>query len=686
MREQAFSTPRFSREKSRDEGLIPSRWEWVISRMALRTRSGTFSIFAVSLALAASGIAPSVTAAEKDRVTKDSKGMVHVESPPVSDKYKKPWPPGLEKEFWDRANLFIKAAAGKGYGNTFFENEKASYPNAMVDFLAGNRGKALSHLQSEDADAADNAHTNGIDLFPCFTLKGQVRKYFFFGDYLDPAYRQRMFEAAKIWTEQDPLRRPHPKYGTGKGGEGWTPAVKGSWVDVRNTDNLRAMREVAVYLFAEETGNRETQEIYRRRLQIYVGALYGIGMGEWDSSNYLGHTFTGYLNLYDFAKDPEMKALGKAACDWICAAAALKYWRGGYAGPNKRDYGGTNRLYGSGSASLFALYFGDCPVPDPRPERDQVNLITSGYRPPMAVMGLARKQFRKPVEILSTKPTYENQKPGNDQAPESFETLFFGNTFQIGSFVSAGANGDANPFGMMAFNTVRGVDFLLANTVPIVGHQGKQAGDQIGQYCELLVWLCPAKETKTFEFLVPKSGSIAKEDGVWFVPFEKTWLAIWPINLADYTIAQPAPPKNDPDAFGNAQLLKAQTNSDAAYAGFAMEIGEAPMTLDQFKAAVKAKTKLELGEIGQGKVKLTGIGGRVLEFTHNSTNDLPSVIRDGKTRDWAGEFDLYKPVHAPGPISLGWKKGVLRIEAGGKIFEETLSAEGKATFSEKDAH
>ncbi|NEQ07646.1 MAG: hypothetical protein F6K37_17375 [Moorea sp. SIO4E2] len=33
-----------------------------------------------------------------------------------------------------------------------------------------------------------------------------------------------------------------------------------------------------------------------------------------------------------------MKQLAKAALDWMSAAAAVKYYRGGFGGPTKRDY------------------------------------------------------------------------------------------------------------------------------------------------------------------------------------------------------------------------------------------------------------------------------------------------------------------------------------------------------------
>ena len=65
-----------------------------------------------------------------------------------------------------------------------------------------------------------------------------------------------------------------PRYGAGDPRQGvWGPENKGSWVDVRNTDNLRAMRDTSVYLFAEETGH------CGERIQAYYEARAAGGAG-----------------------------------------------------------------------------------------------------------------------------------------------------------------------------------------------------------------------------------------------------------------------------------------------------------------------------------------------------------------------------------------------------------------------
>lgn len=596
---------------------------------------------------------------------------------PVANRYKNEWSPELEAEFRRRTNQAIQYYAGQEYGNTFAENEKKSYALAMFDFMAENREKAIAFLQSEDAQVSDHQHTDGIDYYYSFTLKGQIRKYFYFGKYLDPVYKQRMFNGAKKWTEKDPLNRPHPIYNKGDGtGNDWDIKKRGLWVDSRNTDNLRAMRETAVYLMAEETGNEATRLLYKQKIQRYVKTLYHIGMGEWDSENYHGHTFSAYLNLYDFAKDSDVKLLAKAALDWMSAAAAMKYYHGGFGGPTKRDYGSGNVVFGSAAARLFWVYFGDVAVKNTQPERDIIHIITSNYRPPQAVVALARKQFNKPIEVRASKPVYENWQPGGEDKPGYWETTFFGHSYQMGSVVSEFKDGDVGVFKLMAGNSQRGVDYFVANTGNNGVKPGKNRGDQVGQYGNLLVWLKPDSNTSFF-FQIPKTATAEIVDNIWFFKLEKTWLAVHPINLSSYTSVAITDDKLT-KLYRDEQTFKATTQAKG-YGGFALEVGEAESyrSYEIFKKIVKEKSQLNLNQLVTGTVELIGANGKRLKLIHNPNNDLPFVFHNGVAHNWFKHFELYQPTNGNSPISLGWKNGTLCLKAGGLKFSITVSKEAK---------
>ncbi len=587
----------------------------------------------------------------------------------VQTQYLNDWTPELEAEFQQRAKQVINHFANReSYGNLWGENEKKSYAMAMFDFLAGNRQKALDFLQQDDPQTREQAHTDYIDYYFSFTLKGQIRKYFLLGKYLDPVYRQRMYNAAKIWTETDPLQRPHPIHGTGQGtGNDWSITRRGLWVDSRNTDNLRAMRETSVYLMAEETGNEATRQLYKSKIKRYVSALYNIGMGEWDSEVYHGHTFAPYLNLYDFAQDTEVKQWAKMALDWLSMAASVKYYRGGWGSPVKRDYGGSNGVMRSDSARTFWLYFGDTPVPNNRPELDSLYLITSRYRPPLAVMELARKNFNKPVEILASKPLYENWKPGNNQSPGYWETQFIGPSYQMGSLAGTFPDGDVASFKLMAFNQQKGVDFFVANTGKNGVKPGKNPGDEIGQYRNLLIWLRPADQA--FFWQLPKTAKVEKDDNIWFIQLEKTWLALRLINLSSPEIIEiPNSPYPDDHTY---QALPTGNN----YAGFALEVGEAATqgSYENFKSIFKQKSQVNLTQINQGSLLFKGSQGQSLQLTYNQINLLPILIRNGQKHDWSKNFALYNSLSRDNsPVSLGWKKGKLTVKAGKYQFSNAL--------------
>jgi hypothetical protein len=202
--------------------------------------------------LASRAAEPSPTATD-ERVSNDARGRILIHALPVAPEFRNAWPADWEEAFVDRVNASLAASdirPGK-YGGTFFENEKASYPQAFIGFVKGQRKEALRFLQQDDDAAWSKQLTLGVDWFPCFTIRGQVRKYFFFGQYLEPAYRRRMFDSARLWTEVDPLRRPNPFWKSPdqrpRTGEGWTPEYHNSWVDVRSTDNLRAPKKQATW-------------------------------------------------------------------------------------------------------------------------------------------------------------------------------------------------------------------------------------------------------------------------------------------------------------------------------------------------------------------------------------------------------------------------------------------------------
>lgn len=149
------------------------------------------------------------------------------------------WPKELEDEFQRRAHQVIKAQTTdiKAGVNTYFENEKRTYGYLMAHVLGGNSETALKYLRARDHQHEEwHRETAGIDYYTCFTLKHQMRKYFYFGDLLEPGYRKQMFDGARRWTAKDPLRRPHYAHKGKKEGWGYK-ASDGKWLGIHWNDD-----------------------------------------------------------------------------------------------------------------------------------------------------------------------------------------------------------------------------------------------------------------------------------------------------------------------------------------------------------------------------------------------------------------------------------------------------------------
>ncbi|MDP5016307.1 MAG: hypothetical protein NWQ43_03190 [Dolichospermum sp.] len=540
----------------------------------------------------------------------------------MSQKSAVAWNSQLETEFQQRSKSYLKSFPSEDYGSNDWEYEKNSYPKAFIDFLKGNTNRAIAFLESEDKQPKLHSHTLGIDLYSAFTLKNQIRKYFGFN--LTPSYKLRMYQAMKLATESDPLTRYFPTR------KFWSNSTDdcNTLVDCRNTDNLKIMRDIAVYLMAEETGNEFTRQIYKNQIYQKVKSLYQTGKGEWDSETYLGHEISGYLNLYDYSKDPEAKQMAKAALDWLTVTGAVKYWRGGFGGPSKRDYGKGDCVWCSNTSQYLGLYFGGSPVSHKSKNPDLVNLIVSTYRPPAEAVAIALKQFNFPLELINSKPTYLNWK--EDKPPQFHETLYFTQTYQLGTLLE-GTAGDWSGFKLLTYNSTQGIDYFIPRS------SGKNS---IAQYENLAIWLgeSPVK------FTIPKSAKLEIDRGWLFIQLEKTNLAIALVN-ANF------------GKYENGTLVTVPTKK---LTGFSLEVGEGNYNNFKLKTILNSKLK-----INNNTAEYISINKRVkLEYTGN----IPKVWRNGLLIDWKLYNDIYRVSYdnlIKSPIYQGYKSGKLEVNING---------------------
>lgn len=622
-------------------------------------------VLVVCLLLLACGVPRLRAQSERPwRATADGRFVVADAAP------RRPWSEELERGIQARAlHVVTRASRADGrYGSTWFENEKRSYGIAMLSWLAGHEQQARAFLQAPDAGAKEwSAPTNGIDLFPAFTLKHQVRKWFYFGRWLDADYRAQMREGMRLWTEQDPLRRPHPAF---KGAEGWTPEARNSWVDVRSTDNLKLMRDVAVYLFAAETGNDATRDLYAGELRAFVDGLYRYGMGEWDSENYLGHSLGPLLCLHDFAADPAMRELATAALDWLTITAALKYRRGAFGGPDRRDYDHGYPFGGSAAAMLW-LWFGDAALLPEHFESDEVHPITSSYRPPEVAVRLARKQFPTPRTMRAAKPDRAPWLGEGVPAPAYHETLHFGRHYQLGTLGRGTQAPDVNGFTLMVDDPERGCDVLLvapttdptAIASPRYREGTLQPRIRVVQRAGTALHLAPEGAWPLL-FALPEAVAREVVDGVLFLVWEDCKVAVVPCNVhlprvdealtaeRNFVVKQergeqvlqprrPGAPRT--------VVLRADRAGPGAY-GFVLEVGEREEFVDlaAFQLSVLERSRRRRCDAERGRLTWEAADGSVIDLLLDDDHPAEASPRAFAgpvlQQDWGGgrlsvEFD-----------------------------------------------
>ncbi len=633
----------------------------------------------------------------EQRVGRDERGIVVFRPKPIDARFNNPVDPQNEMDFQRRAAAVIAAQAKIKVpaGNTYFENEKRTYGYLMAQVLAGREG-ALADLQTEDAQAHEwHRETKGIDFYACFTLKHQTRKYFYFGDRLEPDYRKRMFDGARAWTAQDPLLRPH--YAFRGPGQGWGPDQRNSWVDVRTTENLHLMRITSVYLFAEETGNRATAERYKQLIRRYAYTLYRVGIGEWDSENYHGHSIAPLCNLFDFAKDDEVRLWAKACLDWFYLAGAVKYYRGAFGGPTKRDYNHP-QPFGGSAANMLWLHFGDSPIEKTdRWESDEVHVITSAYRPPPAVIAVAQKRFGRPVELFSTKPSYSATTTGDTRSPPEYcETMYFGRTYQMGSLSSGTSEdgGDVNGFKILVESERQGAEALQAVPGPdplFVGspmyQKGKVAGaNRVGQFENLAVWLVRNGKSP-WCWVVPQSVRVHRHGKTTILECDRTYVAVHalgttPLTRDDRLTAEIS--RGDSARFPDHQVLSAQGTA-STFCGWAIEVGDRPSHGSVADFARKAlAADCDVSKLDEGIVQFKTADGRWLGFHWHDDPMQLGVWRNGRQHDWRRHAEYLYHTEAADRAPLvesRWGEGKLEVSAGGKTFRCEVAEDGRVNFA-----
>lgn len=162
----------------------------------------------------------------------------------------------------------------------------------------------------------------------------------------------------------------------------------------------------------EDPASEATNEAW---LRAELNKFLTIGQGEFHSSVYYGYSIGGLLNLYDFARDPELKELAKGLLDWYATNMALRLSWGTAGGAESRGF--DRKTWNSGLSAVAWMWWGDGTEAGEKMGDGSARLALpaalSTYRPPEHLRALARKQVPLPFQLRASHPIYYSYSQGN---------------------------------------------------------------------------------------------------------------------------------------------------------------------------------------------------------------------------------------------------------------------------------
>ena len=110
-----------------------------------------------------------------------------------------------------------------------------------------------------------------------------------------------------------------------------------------------------------------------------------------------------------------------------------------------------------------------------------------------------------------------------------------------------------------------------------------------------------------------------------------------------------------------------------------MEVGEPETHGDfaAFRAAVLARSRVDSTRLAEGEAHLRAADGTQVGLRLSPDGTPPIVFRDGALHAWPTHTALW--AGAGSPVTLGWKQGLLKVQAGGYTFEGKF-VDGRYTF------
>jgi len=218
-----------------------------------------------------------------------------------------------------------------------------------------------------------------------------------------------------------------------------SPRVK-EWLET-GTENQMFMQRMSGLALIDGSGwpngDPGTPASIEAWLRSEINKFLTIGQGEFQSSTYYGYAIGGLLNLYDFAKTPELRKLAKAALDWYAANMAVRLSWGTVGGAESRGF--DRGTWDKTELSAVAwMWWGDDVKVAQRMRKGAAPLALlaalSDYRPPPEFKALARKEIALPFQLLASHPGYYSYHEDN----QFWETFYITDDYSLSTLLIPG--------------------------------------------------------------------------------------------------------------------------------------------------------------------------------------------------------------------------------------------------------
>ncbi|MFB2893582.1 hypothetical protein ACE1CI_11780 [Aerosakkonemataceae cyanobacterium BLCC-F50] len=453
------------------------------------------------------------------------------------------------------------------------------------------------------------------------------------------------------------------------------PRIK-EWLET-GTENHMMMQRLSGLALIDGSGwsnsDPATAASIEAWLRTEINKFLTIGQGEFHSSTYYGYSIGGLLNLYEFAKTPELKQLAKAGLDWYAANMAVRLSWGTAGGAESRgfDRGTWDQ---KGLSAVAWMWWGDDVKVAERMDKNVASLALlaglSSYRPPAEFKALARKEIPLPFQLLASHPAYYSYHQDN----QFWESFYITNDYSLSTLLIPGKSYQTKGTINAQYATYKLVVrdpkgeknavISLGGTYHNLMATGRSPGDQYLQKNGVVIYELRLNEQdkkagvpNRSHLVLPASFGEPKQYKSWYIwRIYEVWLCVRP--WGEMSLLSPVSTSRREKDY---QALVAKGDRTAWITDIA-RVSDYP----DFQRLTAALDRSEIGDRqweNLGKLTYTSLERNRLEMTYQPNEGIGHAVINGQERilkDWSVLESPY--------LRESLKSGVLEMFSPGKTW------------------